>query len=110
MSLEAMSIVTFLPHCVSLCGQVVYSHLPLCVSLCGQVVTELERAVWGVVGRSEGVIEATDTELTAAERAELVRVMGEEGRERVRESRRWRVLMSQYEAKCQRERRIKSRR
>ena len=95
MSLEAMSIVTFLPHCVSLCGQ---------------VVTELERAVWGVVGRSEGVIEATDTELTAAERAELVRVMGEEGRERVRESRRWRVLMSQYEAKCQRERRIKSRR
>ena len=73
-------------------------------------MTGLEKAVWSVVGRSEAVLEASDVELTAAERAELVRVMGEEGRERVRESRRWRVLMSQYEAKCQRERRIKSRR
>ena len=62
-----------------------------------------------VLGRSESVLETSDAELTAAERAELVRVMGEEGRERVRESRRWRVLMSQYEAKCQREKRIKSR-
>ena len=63
----------------------------------------------GVLGRSKSVLETSDAELTAAERAELVRVMGEEGRERVRESRRWRVLMSQYEAKCQREKRIKSR-
>ena len=70
----------------------------------------MERAVRSVVERSEDVMEATDAELTAAERAELVRVMGEEWRERVRESRKWRRLMSQYEAKCQRERRIKSRR
>ena len=62
-----------------------------------------------VLRRSESVLETSDAELTAAERAELVRVMGEEGRERVREGRRWRVLMSQYEAKCQREKRIKSR-
>ena len=75
-----------------------------------QAVTPLEKAVEGVLGRSEAVVEATDAELTAAERAELVRVMGEEGRERVRESRRWRMLMSQYEAKYQREKRIKSRR
>ena len=73
-------------------------------------MTELEKAVEGVLERSECVVEATDSELTAAERAQLVRVMGEEGRERVRESRRWRALLSQYEAKCQRERRIKSRR
>lgn len=73
-------------------------------------MNDLERAVRSVLDRSEGVIEAPDTELTAAERAELVRVMGEEGRVRVRESRKWRMLMSQYEAKCQRERRIKSRR
>ena len=73
-------------------------------------MTGLEVAVGNVLGRSEAVLEASDAELTAAERAELVRVMGEEGRERVRESRRWRVLMSQYEAKCQREKRIKSRR
>ena len=64
----------------------------------------------GVLERSEAVVEASDAELTAAERTELVQVMGEEARERVRESRRWRVLLSQYEAKCQRERRIKSRR
>ena len=70
----------------------------------------MERAVRSVVERSEDVMEATDAELTAAERVELVRVMGEEWRERVRESRKWRRLMSQYEAKCQRERRIKSRR
>ena len=63
----------------------------------------------GVVVRSEDVIEATNDELTAGERAQLVRVMTEEGRERVRESRQWRRLMSQYEAKCHRERRIKSR-
>ena len=75
-----------------------------------QAVTELEKAVEGVLGRSAAVVEATDEELTAAERVELVRVMGEEGRERVKESRRWRMLMSQYEAKCQREKRIKSRR
>ena len=73
-------------------------------------MTELEKAVEGVLERSEGVVEATDSELTAAERAQLVRVMGEEGRERLRESRRWRALLSQYEAKCQREKRIKSRR
>lgn len=73
-------------------------------------MNDLEHAVSGVLGRSEAVIEAPDAELTAAERAQLVRVMGEEGRERVRESRKWRMLMSQYEAKCQRERRIKSRR
>ena len=73
-------------------------------------MTEMERAVQGVLGRSEGVIEATDSELTVAERAELVREMGEEWRERRREGRRWRMLMSQYEAKRQRERRIKSRR
>ena len=64
----------------------------------------------GVLGKSAAVVEAPDAELTASERVELVRVMGEEGRERVRESRKWRMLMSQYEAKCQRERRIKSRR
>lgn len=75
-----------------------------------QSVNNLEHAVLSVLGRSEGVIEAPDAELTAAERAQLVRVMGEEGRERVREGRKWRMLMSQYEAKCQRERRIKSRR
>ena len=81
--------------------------------VCGdgvQAVTELEKAVAVVLGRSEAVVEATDAELTAAEREKLVKVMGEEGRERVREGRRWRMLMSQYEAKCQRERRIKSRR
>ena len=73
-------------------------------------MNELERAVQGVLVKSEAVTEATDTELTAAERAELVRVMVEEGRERVREGRRWRRLLSQYEARCQRESRIKSRR
>ena len=75
-----------------------------------QAVTELEKAVQGVLDKSQAVVEAADEELTAAERARLVKVMGEEGRERVRESRRWRALLSQYEAKCQRERRIKSRR
>lgn len=81
----------------------------LVVTTC-QSVNHLEHAVRSVLDKSEGVIEAPDEELTAAERAELVRVMEEEGRERMRESRKWRMLMSQYEAKCQRERRIKSRR
>ena len=75
-----------------------------------QAVSELEKAVEDVLKKSETVTESTDIELTAAERAELIRVMNEEGRERVKEGRRWRILMSQYEAKCHRERRIKSRR
>lgn len=62
-----------------------------------------------MLSASRDQLEATEEELTAAERRALVQVCVEEARERRKELRRMRVLLSQFEQKCHRERRIKSR-
>ena len=58
---------------------------------------------------SHDLLEAPEEELTVAERKAMVRLCVEEAKERRRELRRMRRLLSQYEQKCQREKRSKSR-
>ena len=72
-------------------------------------MTEMEEEVAAVLAASRDQLEASEEELTVAERRALVQVCVEEARERRRELRRMRVLLSQYEQKRHRERKIKSR-
>ena len=68
----------------------------------------LEKRLLSMVSENENALDSKDTELSYAEQKALEKFSLEEARMRRAELRRFRILLSKYEAKCKREKRIKS--
>ena len=68
----------------------------------------LERELLGIVSENLDSLDYKDTELSIVEQRALEKVSLEEARMRRTELKRFRILLSKYEAKCKREKRIKS--
>ena len=68
----------------------------------------LEKQLFGVVRDNVNSIDFDDTEFSLAERRALEKLSLEDAKQRRTELKRFRILLSKYEAKCKREKRIKS--